>query len=868
MAFSLSRNLKLRLDSNLTANARYNLERLDLLGSTFLTDTTDTLNIRSRTDILIEPESADLGGSAAGGTVSIGSASHSIESLGLWADEVLVSSPLSLFDQATGGSKYLKIQYKSDQSGSVDTAADRTLSVDLNGANRALVLAGDFSSLGGNITLNTPSSSDVILPITGTLATLAGVETLTNKTIDADSNTLSNVRNANIGASAGIAYSKLALANSIQNSDVASAAGIVYSKLDLQNSLINNDISPSAAITRSKLATGNANHVVINDGSGAMTSEAYLSPARGGFGFDASNLTLPSSGSLVTTTASQTLTSKTMSGASNTFSDIAYSALVLDDSITNGDISPSAQVAYSKLNLTGGIINTDVAAGASLARSKLASGTMNHVLINDASGVMISEAALAISRGGTGQATASAALNALLPSQTGNSGKVLSTDGAVVTWEELAGTGTVTSVGLSLPAALFDVSGSPITNAGTLTATLDTQAANAVFAGPASGVDATPTFRALIASDIPTGIPATSIGSGSVDNTELGYLNGVTSAIQGQLDGKQPLDATLTALAAYSTTGFLVQTAADTFTGRSLSAGAGISIANAAGTLGDPTISSTITQYTDEMAQDAVGGILTDSAEIDFIYDDVGNSITADLKTTTVVNGSYGSASSVATFAVDTKGRLTSAASTAISVTSSAVTDFTEAAQDAVGAALTDSSSIDFTYTDLTPSITAAVIPGGVNHNQLLNYVGNEHVDHSSVSIATAATSGLSGGGDLTSTRNLVVAPTLATAATPEAADILLFADVSNANALRKATLQEVLDLGGGKATATWITADGVTKAVTHSFATADVSVTVYEIDTGLDILVDSVVRTNTNIVTLTSSQAPTGSGWRILVRK
>jgi len=41
------------------------------------------------------------------------------------------------------------------------------------------------------------------------------------------------------------------------------------------------------------------------------------------------------------------------------------------------------------------------------------------------------------------------------------------------------------------------------------------------------------------------------------------------------------------------------------------------------------TVASTITQYTDEMAQDAVGGILTDSASIDFTYDDVGNQISA-----------------------------------------------------------------------------------------------------------------------------------------------------------------------------------------------------------------------------------------------
>lgn len=36
----------------------------------------------------------------------------------------------------------------------------------------------------------------------------------------------------------------------------------------------------------------------------------------------------------------------------------------------------------------------------------------------------------------------------------------------------------------------------------------------------------------------PTGIPATSIGGGTIDNTEFGFLNGVTSNLQTQLNGK------------------------------------------------------------------------------------------------------------------------------------------------------------------------------------------------------------------------------------------------------------------------------------------------------------------------------------------
>lgn len=51
---------------------------------------------------------------------------------------------------------------------------------------------------------------------------------------------------------------------------------------------------------------------------------------------------------------------------------------------------------------------------------------------------------------------------------------------------------------------------------------------------------ATGKIQALAVSDakVATGISAGKIGAGTVDNTEFGYLNGVTSAIQTQLDAK------------------------------------------------------------------------------------------------------------------------------------------------------------------------------------------------------------------------------------------------------------------------------------------------------------------------------------------
>jgi hypothetical protein len=63
------------------------------------------------------------------------------------------------------------------------------------------------------------------------MVTQAFAQPLTNKTIDADSNTITNIENADIKAAAGIVYSKLNLATSILNADINASAAIVTSKL-------------------------------------------------------------------------------------------------------------------------------------------------------------------------------------------------------------------------------------------------------------------------------------------------------------------------------------------------------------------------------------------------------------------------------------------------------------------------------------------------------------------------------------------------------------------------------------------------------------------------------------------------------------
>ena len=140
--------------------------------------------------------------------------------------------------------------------------------------------------------------------------------------------------------------------------DTTMSTGVVHADSDgdlTSYAISNSDIDASAAIARSKIASGTADHVLINDGSGLVSSEEHLAGIRGGTGVS-STATYPTSGVIPTLDATQTFTNKTISGASNTLSNIADTSL--NTISTAGKVSNSATTAASA-NTAGAIVARD-----------------------------------------------------------------------------------------------------------------------------------------------------------------------------------------------------------------------------------------------------------------------------------------------------------------------------------------------------------------------------------------------------------------------------------------------------------------------------------------------------------------------------
>jgi len=177
-------------------------------------------------------------------------------------------------------------------------------------------------------------SGDITISSTGTAAIGSGV-----------------IVNADINASAAIAYSKLALSNSIVNADISSSAAIADSKLATISTA--NKVSLTAlnidAGTDIGAPLADADLIIVDDGGAGTNRKAAVTRITDyTFGKVSGDITVNSSGV----------------------------AAIGSGVIVNADINASAAIAYSKLALTGSIVNADISASAAIANSKLANSTI------------------------------------------------------------------------------------------------------------------------------------------------------------------------------------------------------------------------------------------------------------------------------------------------------------------------------------------------------------------------------------------------------------------------------------------------------------------------------------------------------------